>query len=197
MHSGWSPLSGAGPSWHVARLRRTVALVLFSAGVIGLLVLPDAAAQATTDYDQDDDGLIEVDRLARLDVIRWDMDGDGAADNPTTSTNHDDPDDNTVSTQGEAYAAAFPNPATGMGCRLADDDGDTNTPDVPVCIGYELAANLNFSGSTWASGGQQRHHQPQLGYGPRLGHRSRYQWADRVYRWFGRVEWWGTRNQRG
>ena len=33
-----------------------------------------------TDYDSDDDGLIDVDSLAKLDAIRWDMDGDGTVD---------------------------------------------------------------------------------------------------------------------
>ena len=51
------------------------------------------------DYDADDDGLLEVASLAQLNAIRWDPDGDGAAtaDNET------------------AYAAAFPNPKSGMG----------------------------------------------------------------------------------
>ena len=128
--------------------RRLLALVLLCAGVIGLLVLPGVAAQTTTDYDRDNDGLIEVKNLEQLNAIRWDLNGDGVADNPSTSSDPDDPD---APSQEQAYAAAFPNPATGMGCRLADDDGDANTPDVPVCIGYELTANLNFSGSTWSS----------------------------------------------
>ena len=72
-------------------------------------------AQAT-DYDTDDDGLIEVSSLAQLDAIRWDLDGDGSA-------NH------------AGYATAFPNPATGMGCPstgcvgyelTANVDFDTN-----------------------------------------------------------------------
>ena len=128
---------------------RRLALVLLCAGVIALLVIPGVAAQATTDYDRDDDGLIEVDRPERLHAIRWDMDGDGAADDPSASS---DPDDPTVTTtQEQAYAAAFPNPATGMGC-LFDDDDDPNTDKIVRCIGYELSANLNLGGSTWASG---------------------------------------------
>ena len=34
----------------------------------------------TTDYDSDNDGLIEVGSLAQLDAMRWDLNGDGAAD---------------------------------------------------------------------------------------------------------------------
>ena len=30
-----------------------------------------------SDYDRDDDGLIEVANLAQLNAIRWDLDGDG------------------------------------------------------------------------------------------------------------------------
>ena len=52
------------------------------------------------DYDTDDDGLIEISSLAQLDAVRHDLDGDG-----------------TPSTDGEtAYAEAFPDAASGMGC---------------------------------------------------------------------------------
>ena len=73
-----------------------------------------AEAQSLTDYDADNDGLIEVSSLAQLDAIRYDLDGDGS---PTNST---------------AYDAAFPNVATGMGCPSSG------------CIGYELTTNLDF-----------------------------------------------------
>ena len=70
----------------------------------------------TVDYDSDDDRLLEISDLAQLDAVRWDRNGDGtpAADNATD------------------YAAAFPNPATGMGCP---SNG---------CNGYELTADLDF-----------------------------------------------------
>ena len=69
------------------------------------------------DYDTDDDGLIDIDTLAQLDAVRHDLDGDG-----------------TPSTEGEtAYAAAFPDAASGMGCPTADG-----------CSGYELMADLDF-----------------------------------------------------
>ena len=73
-----------------------------------------AEAQSLTDYDADDDGLIEVGSLAQLDAIRYDLDGDGS---PTNST---------------AYDAAFPNAQSGMGCPSTG------------CTGYELIANLDF-----------------------------------------------------
>ena len=81
-----------------------------------------------TDYDADDDGLIEVSNLAQLNAIRWDLDGDGTASTGNESN----------------YAVAFPNPAAGMGCPNGDHDNDANTPDEPVCAGYELTADLDF-----------------------------------------------------
>ena len=103
------------------------------------LDLPFCSATATptptsvsVDYDTDDDGLIEVSSLAQLDAIRHDLNGDGS---PTDST---------------AYAAAFPNAATGMGCPSTG------------CDGFELTANLDFdtngngqadSGDTYWNGG--------------------------------------------
>ena len=91
---------------------------------MGLLTIPGAAAQAANDYDRDNDGLIEVADLAQLNAIRWDLDGDGASDDSANEA---------------SYAAAFSDPATGMGCPSTG------------CIGYELTRNLDFSGSTWAS----------------------------------------------
>ena len=68
------------------------------------------------DYDADNDGLIEIRTLAQLDAIRYDLDGD----NRIPSADND------------AYYSAFPDAITGMGCPF---DG---------CIGFELAANLDF-----------------------------------------------------
>ena len=69
-----------------------------------------------TDYDTDNDGLIDVSNLAQLNAIRWDLDGDGSSSNP-------------------GYAAAFPDAPSGMGCPdnrcrgyelTVDLDFDTN-----------------------------------------------------------------------
>ena len=79
-----------------------------------------APAQSTTDYDDNDNGLIDVTTLAQLNAIRWDLNGDGSLDTGTT----------TADTM--AYQAAFPNAATGMGCPSSG------------CAGYELRANLDF-----------------------------------------------------
>ena len=86
---------------------------------------PAAQAQTTTDYDSNDDGLIEISNLAQLNAIRWDLNGDGTADATANNT---------------TYAAAFPNAAAGMGCPDGSD-ADT-TPD--PCLGYELKADLTF-----------------------------------------------------
>ena len=86
---------------------------------------PPVVPPGTVDYDRDDDGLIDVDSLDKLNAIRWDLNGDGASANA-------------------GYATAFPNPETGMGCPVTDHDGDSNTPDQPTCTGYELTADLDF-----------------------------------------------------
>ena len=100
-------------------------------------------APVMVDYDIDDDGLIELANLARLNAIRWDLNGDGAVDDSADQPSHE---------------AAFPNAMPGMGCP--DTDGDVNTPN---CTGYELTANLDFdtdgsgdpnSGDTYWNGGR-------------------------------------------
>ena len=72
---------------------------------------------SATDYDADDDGLIEVTTLVRLNAIRHDLDGDGepTADGAT------------------AYAAAFSTVGDRQACG-----------GLTGCVGYELADNLDF-----------------------------------------------------
>ena len=83
------------------------------------------SAQSPVDYDADDDGLIEIEWLGQLDAVRWDLDGDGFADDGGNA---------------ERYFAAFPDAAEYMGCA----DG---------CRGYELARDLDFkSAGSYASG---------------------------------------------
>ena len=80
----------------------------------------------TIDYDKDDDGLIEVSTLEKLNAIRYDLDGDGTVD--------DAPNEN-------AYALAFRDAASGMGCPPSG------------CMGYELIKDLDFNnGYSYASG---------------------------------------------
>ena len=128
--------------WSIAGLAiilvAAVALLLSGGpayGIVGDLarLAPQAGATAAVnDYDSDDDGLIEVNSLARLNAIRWDLDGNGVVDTGATPAD------------AASYAAAFPNPATGMGCQLVDHDQDTATAKTPVCTGYELTQNLDF-----------------------------------------------------
>ena len=80
------------------------------------------------DYDGDNDGLIDVDSLAKLNAIRWDLDGNGSVSSSDKSK----------------YDAAFPNAVAGMGCKLVDHDDNAVTAQTPVCTGYELTANLDF-----------------------------------------------------
>ena len=68
------------------------------------------------DYDADNDGLIEVAKLAQLDALRYDLNGDGLVDGATWMP----------------YYTAYPMGALGMGCP---SDG---------CTGYELTTNLDF-----------------------------------------------------
>ena len=110
---------------------------------LGLLIalavlLPNAAAEAQTspastatatatptDYDSDNDGLIDINNLAQLNAVRYDLNGDGKQGSVSA-------------TDWATYTAAFPNPASGMGCKL------TGTPQQPTCKGYELMQDLDF-----------------------------------------------------
>ena len=78
------------------------------------------------DYDADGDFLIEIDSLAKLNAVRWDLDGDGEVD---SSANEAD------------YRAAFAGSVAveDMGCLDGPDAGDDGD-----CAGYELMANLDF-----------------------------------------------------
>ena len=103
---------------------RSGLIALLALAVAALLLSPASPAGAqqsgTVDYDIDHDGLIEVDSLAKLNAVRWDLDGNGASANA-------------------GYATAFPSPRTGMGCPITAADSDDND-----CRGYELTAHLNF-----------------------------------------------------
>ncbi|MCY3738611.1 MAG: cadherin-like beta sandwich domain-containing protein [Gemmatimonadaceae bacterium] len=85
-----------------------------------LLLAAASGAASPVSYDSDGDGLIEISSLTQLNAIRWDLDGDGAADNSTNAS---------------SYAAAFPDAAAGMGCPTTS------------CTGYELNADLDFDTS--------------------------------------------------
>ena len=65
---------------------------------------PVSNVSTSSARDRDGDGLIEVDSLAQLDAIRWDLDGDGLSDN-------------------EEYATAFYDAGTGTMCSAARCSG--------------------------------------------------------------------------
>ena len=78
-----------------------------------------------TDYDTDDDGLIEIATLEQLNVLRYDLDGNGETE---------------VSADWELYFEAFDDAQQAMGCA----DG---------CAGFELATDLDFDApASYASG---------------------------------------------
>ena len=91
------------------------------------------AAAGTGDYDADNDGLIEIKTLAQLNAIRWDLDGDGIADDSSNQSSYD---------------AAFPNAEDNMGCHESAVTIQSNDTGNPACDGYELAANLDFDDNT-------------------------------------------------
>ncbi len=70
------------------------------------------------DYDQDDNGLIDVSNLTQLNAIRWDLNGDGQPDKEEFA---------------KAYNQAFPSAIANMGVPA----------EVPI-RGYELTTNLHF-----------------------------------------------------
>ena len=116
----------------------TTALTAVSFGrTSGPSVLPNtlATAQAnhkvnatTVDYDANNDGLIEISTLAQLNAMRWDLDGNGAVDSGVSAANT------------KAYRWAFPARLPSLGCPDTDDADSDPGP----CVGYELAANLDF-----------------------------------------------------
>ena len=96
--------------------------------VVLVVLMASGPAFAQTDYDTDNDNLIDITTLAQLNAMRWDLNGDGAV--ATTDTMN--------------YNAAFPNAMSGMGCQA-------------TCTGYELLNNLDFdtneNGSTYTGTG--------------------------------------------
>ena len=108
-------------------MKRTGLIFLVAAlAMLASLAGVGCAGTESLDYDVDDDGLIEMSRLGQLNAIRWDLDGDGEADD---------------SENADAYAAAFPDAVEGMGCP----DGG--------CAGYELTRSLDFAaGASYALG---------------------------------------------
>ena len=68
---------------------------------------------------------------AQLNAIRYDLDGNGAQDSVSAS-------------DWANYTTAFSSPATGMGCKLTDHDGNSQTAEQPTCVGYELMNDIDL-----------------------------------------------------
>ena len=89
------------------------------------------AERTGTDYDTDEDGLIEISTLAQLNAVRWDLDGNGSVSAGNTANY-------------SGASGAFASASTGMGCPTGG------------CTGYELTQDLDFDtdgdGSTHTSG---------------------------------------------
>ena len=79
------------------------------------------------DYDQDDDGLIDITTPEQLNAIRWDLNGDGVPSTPPSDSNVQD------------YHTVFQHPLS------------TQCDTASGCIGYELNANLTFTDYSYIS----------------------------------------------
>ena len=100
-------------------------LLAFLAAALAATLSLNQAQASNGVYDTDDDKLIEISYLEQLDALRYDTDGDGAA--------QDSSDD-------AAYAAAFPVASGQFVC-------------ISGCIGYELTGDLDFNAaSSYKSG---------------------------------------------
>ena len=86
-----------------------------------LLLTAGPAAQGTIDYDDDDDGLIDIRTAAQLNAVRVDLNGDGMREAQTSLI------------WLNTYTSAFVSNVSGMGCPASG------------CTGYELRANLDLS----------------------------------------------------
>ena len=128
----------AGSADETATLSHTATGGGYASVTHGVFVAVQDDEQTGTDYDTDEDGLIEISSVVQLNAMRWDPDGNGVV----TSGN----------TANYTAAGAFSNAATGMGCPDGSDSDDE--PD--ACTGYELASDLDFdtdgSGATHTGG---------------------------------------------
>ena len=85
-----------------------------------ILAYETLSAAPQRDYDSDNDRLLEVNNLAQLNAIRWDLNTDGVV----------------ASADQANHTAAFPGAVAGMGCA----QGST----AAACAGYELMSDLDF-----------------------------------------------------
>ncbi len=96
----------------------------------------DVSDEPPVDYDLDDNGLIEITNRTQLNAVRYDLNGNGVADNTADEA---------------AYAAAFPRIMENM-CGAAFTETAIQGNPGP-CVGYELATDITLSGSWTPVGG--------------------------------------------
>ena len=88
---------------------------------------PAAATTTATDYDANNNCLIDIANTDQLHALRYDLDGNGETDSTTTAAD---------------YLLAFPNRSATATTRMGCPHG--------LCLGYELTDNLAFATSaTW------------------------------------------------
>ena len=135
-------VNGGGGGKMVPRISAALALLLLVAALLlaGTGPEPAGASSHFIDYDTDNDGLIEVDSLSKLDAIRYDLDGQGDQDS-------------VGATDWANYTAAFSDAVSGMGCPVAG------------CTGYELTANLDFDANGDGDGSDAGDHYYNGGVG--------------------------------
>ncbi len=131
-----SPSPALAKSLAALALLAAIAFIIYSA-------LPAGASSHWTDYDTDDDGLIDITTIAQLQGIRFDHDGNGWIRPQNRGADL------------APYNAAFPNRQTSTVDTL---EATTTRMGCPAaCIGYELMNNLDFANATttqrnWTTG---------------------------------------------
>ena len=114
------------PPPHIIRYGILLFVIVALVAAAASITISITQAQAANGvYDTDGDKLIEIDNLEQLDAVRYDLDGNGRADNASDNAN---------------YAAAFPVSGSDKVCTIG-------------CKGYELERSLDFdSDASFASG---------------------------------------------
>ena len=120
----------------------SVASLLVALAFVGLDARQSTAQTTTTDYDIDNDGLIEVRNAAQYRAIADDLNGDGIVATVVS------PSPTPVWHSSGAYGGA----ADGAGCPLRDHDDDTSTAEISSCIGYELIDDIRPASGVFING---------------------------------------------
>ena len=120
------------------RISRFVSIAVVA--LLALLICMEVTVAQSADYDTDDDGLIEISNLEQLDAIRYDTNGDDAAD---------------IAGNRSVYARLFSGISHMTGCPSGG------------CKGYELTRSLDFDDtSSYASGAVNSHWTTGSGWYP-------------------------------